>query len=1354
MAALLRCARFLPASRLTHALNAIERKTSTDVFSAHSKLVQTFPAVGNSFIWRGIVTAPRPYRNEQGEVRGQDELKSYIYTVNNIYRKYGRISLRDGEDLLRLSRKAELQSDNVVMLIRLFGDPLNDCHPTKRTEILHQFWEELKGRGFEFNVIHYNALLQAYLENNHPFQPVDVLAEMESKNIPPNRVTFLRLIGGYCAQGDIKGACQILEHMKSQNMPLSEVAFASLITGHFKAGDEKGALGIFDIMQESGIVPSSQTYGALLCGYASKGNMEAIKKTVNEMDAVYVNMHANDLLAVVFQLAQSGHKQYVEEVLNIIKEHGKMYRANCVCCATQLICHKYYDVAYKVFEAMPRTGSSDDYIRNYGRFMFRAFIESKVPVDKLSSLVKDMRTKGLVSDDLSLVPFYAYLKNETDYALEVLQKMKSEGMAIRPHYFWPAFIQYKKEKNKDGILKTLKMMQPLEFSDVDLKMSFGEYAYPALIAIGESVDQIEKSLKDIGFSTNLLFFPRVFVRVREAGLMRALQEATEQNSQLLSDAEKITLAMEASTLSHEWKETFECLAQISQKSIHPVQIERIEKILTTVLNKFIREKKWNYLEEALGFMIEKKLHIKDDMDLRRRGAPESCIMKMKEMEGEQDLSVTDLKKLVDESDVFDIAFLKDLLIRLCQEGNVQEAEKYKDKLLSSGYEVDLALHRAFMLMYANLEGAYEKTLECWNQINEQYPGISHWTHYHVAIAVQETERGLLEEAIKRLESNKPLQIDSKSHNQYCNLYRRLFEAAWKKGGNDAVIRLTSVFKEGSLSSLIQGNAMAAVVKSGDAVKINEMIAYLSEQQETKMIMVFDEAFKFFMQKDDAQGLQKVVDKLFQDADQDQWILVNLMRNFLECGKVPQARRALQSISTEKLGAALIRMCEELNKNNKETSIEKVANFVGKSRITVADREEILFQLMRGYLLKNEHEKALAVLSRLEEEEIPPRQRTLRYLAKVLQARGLPIPFDVPAVQESTKDQEQSQHEQRPSQQEKQVQSQHEQRPSRQEKQVQSQQVSTPDAERQLPPSGKEFKHFRRTLSHEAFELLEKKKFSEVMKIKERLDAAEGALHSGRDFLLKLARDLQASKLYVARAYLFRELGEAGDISTLQYLSYSSGNFRLAHDAAKNMIEAYLKQNKVEDLLKFLESDLSFTSKNLTAKGIEKIATKHEDYLPRVEMICERSAQLSKDPAFCLKSLWQYLFIHDPPRADALLKKYPEMQLSLHTSYVVSKIREDNNVQLLQALQNIVQKNDSNYFMVKECELSLHCQRGKIEEAEQVHQYLQKSNWRLKNEVQQQYEETVLGKRNQNKPWQVGEESSDSSSDSDSVQQRA
>lgn len=82
------------------------------------------------------------------------------------------------------------------------------------------------------DISHYNALLKVYLENEHPFVPTDVLAELEEKGFEPNRVTLQRLITRYCQMGDIEGATKILEHMREKEMPVNEHVFNSLILGH------------------------------------------------------------------------------------------------------------------------------------------------------------------------------------------------------------------------------------------------------------------------------------------------------------------------------------------------------------------------------------------------------------------------------------------------------------------------------------------------------------------------------------------------------------------------------------------------------------------------------------------------------------------------------------------------------------------------------------------------------------------------------------------------------------------------------------------------------------------------------------------------------------------------------------------------------------------------------------------------------------------------------------------------------------------------------------------------------------------------------------------------------------------
>ena len=43
--------------------------------------------------------------------------------------------------------------------------------------------------GLSLKTVHYNALMKSHLENEFPFKPEEILAEMESKNLTPNKVS-------------------------------------------------------------------------------------------------------------------------------------------------------------------------------------------------------------------------------------------------------------------------------------------------------------------------------------------------------------------------------------------------------------------------------------------------------------------------------------------------------------------------------------------------------------------------------------------------------------------------------------------------------------------------------------------------------------------------------------------------------------------------------------------------------------------------------------------------------------------------------------------------------------------------------------------------------------------------------------------------------------------------------------------------------------------------------------------------------------------------------------------------------------------------------------------------------------
>lgn len=160
-------------------------------------------------------------------------LEKQLKRLDKDVRRIGRISRRDIEDVLeeiRVTRSAT--SSQSLLVIRCCGNLVPEEMPEVRTALVQEIWKTLNALNVPMDISHYNALLRVYLENEHHFSPTDFLAEIESKSIEPNRVTYQRLIARYCQQGDIDGATRILEFMRGKNLPVNEAVFNSLILGH------------------------------------------------------------------------------------------------------------------------------------------------------------------------------------------------------------------------------------------------------------------------------------------------------------------------------------------------------------------------------------------------------------------------------------------------------------------------------------------------------------------------------------------------------------------------------------------------------------------------------------------------------------------------------------------------------------------------------------------------------------------------------------------------------------------------------------------------------------------------------------------------------------------------------------------------------------------------------------------------------------------------------------------------------------------------------------------------------------------------------------------------------------------
>ena len=71
---------------------------------------------------------------------------------------------------------------------------LDQEQPSSRSSLVSTIWALLEKKGITVTVVHYNALLRVHLENSHQFQPEEVLQDMKTAGVSPDKETYQCLI--------------------------------------------------------------------------------------------------------------------------------------------------------------------------------------------------------------------------------------------------------------------------------------------------------------------------------------------------------------------------------------------------------------------------------------------------------------------------------------------------------------------------------------------------------------------------------------------------------------------------------------------------------------------------------------------------------------------------------------------------------------------------------------------------------------------------------------------------------------------------------------------------------------------------------------------------------------------------------------------------------------------------------------------------------------------------------------------------------------------------------------------------------------------------------------------------------
>ncbi|XP_064602820.1 leucine-rich PPR motif-containing protein, mitochondrial-like isoform X2 [Liolophura sinensis] len=1058
--------------------------------------------------------------------------------------------------------------------------------------------------------------------------------------------------------------------MKTNEIAINEQVFNFLITGHFRANDLESANGMLDIMQQAGMEPSVETYRAFLNGYAEKGDMEGVKETMKKVADNGLTLTPNILFDVLLTLAKGGYTKEASEILPSIQKFPG-YSTEAMSCAIHLATLAQDDLAYQVFEAIGKPVVYDKGDAKLGRFLIRAMVRAERPPEKLSTMLQKMNEAEFNSDTIAITAQMAYLNKQTDFALKILDYMKKEGHTIRTHFFWPAICQYRDKGEKDKLKAVVKYMGDACEGKEDKYQTLEDYIIPAFIQLGVPENKLLAELKDTGSLTQnseMVNFGLTMNLLKTKGVDEALSFAEKNPCYILYGALKPVL-VPLYKRTRDLEAVFKVLKFANEEGASPNLAQETngwfvmdflqntsvkdggEALFLGMKNKGLKIPKTDVEEvKSLCKRLNIELSPEASEALNSLGSDLATQSTRTRQQGSlMQLGDKSKKHLEDLLQKYpgNKAVQKYLLGKYCQDGDTEKAAELKASLDATGFVYSDYQLRQLSFMESvhseNLQAA-ESYL---TQLKTQFPEYSNYIRALINVSALKIKDLRAEEALTDLQEYCEKNTSSIAEQKFSESYMlqddciRILNALSESKQTDLARSFLKLFFDGGLvrsgTASILRTYLDIFIKNDDMDGAIEALDFITTTY-TKTVPS-NELMKMLIQKEDPERLQKVVD-LLTPLRGEMNVLHQLMISFVECGHIKKARKIVETPGLRAVMNVLVLACGQFVHERRLKELEDLVS-VTKNLFAV-DRDEMLFQKLRYHALEKDWSKALNVLIDYEEEGIQPRARTLRYLAKALEGDGQPVPFDIPQHMSAEKAQEEF------------------------------------DEAERFPFS---------TVEQKALALIKNGGCTAVIDIKKDLDQSDDKKQA-KKFIPTLISALVDKKHFRDIGKLILELSKAGEIETLEELKTHSYPEEVIRGIQRRLLHTYVDSNRGEEILSYLESNPSEVDMYFSWVGIQNLTENYPQLMERVEKLAELTAE---QKSFKLTNLlWsQYFCQDDTSKAEAILKKHPEMLETLRVANVCSHAMRTKDEEKLLQVADIVKGNEGALKIVYRNLLMLH-----------------------------------------------------------------
>lgn len=932
-------------------------------------------------------------RNDTNSMKDMESVDHALSRIDSLIRGNGRTQLKNIEQIFSAVNKEITTSTHALYLLRsckyCYDEP-----PSKRIELVKQIWNRYQELGVEFDVRHYNALLDAHIVNGINFDPAELLASMEDLNIEPNKDTYMLVMKKYCQDGNISGASEIVEYMKEKQIPADENVFNYLIEGHIKNNDIAGALEMLDVMRSSNLEPTADTHSVLACGYAAIGNTDEMMSHLKQCKNVDSAEH---YLKVIDVLAGLENHELIDEVLTLILDKER-YQQEFVNSAVELIHKNKIEAAYKLSTA----SHSSYYVEGVNIFIKQLIKVEKEPSEVIKyceRVLKENRSKNIFMIAARVSIDY----QKFDYVLPLLQKMQSRGHDMRPLSFSPLFVSAKKAGSPEGAYAILKVMCELGVP-CDFK-TYIEQVFPSMGVCHpkEILNKVKKSGQAFEAAADALF--AYYCSLGELDYADQLTEifpvmaSNACNKELISLDNNISLEKRPTylkVLRYMFMEQDFNQSDIQGKLLSEL-ILRKTRLLEMLLNKY----------EDLSFS-DSVLSVCRHEITQRNPQKLVYLQRLRLLSSERQnlfqhktISVEDEDKYIShlqEKNMSCRSFLVKRIFHHIKEKNVARVQA----LLSLFDELE---YDYTPLMLSNLVGLWsaagdtEKAKEALEKLVAIFPNFKldlGKSLDYVTLLIKYEKFDESYEALKnflKLPYTYPYNdIVTRSIRNFTIALSSTQDVEFVKKMQSLIVPLTKEF--GTKNALLDSTVLFYLLKNDLKSALDEFRSIIKNHRVPVCLNSF---LKRCIAGNEMEILQNVID-LTTSCSGKSYALLELAVAFIENHNTQHAVKVIESLGTEIDFKVLDRVCEKLSSLNKLQELENLI-FITKS-LDHVNREQLYCHAFRACANRKDFERIAKLFETMKKEVIEPDSKTMKYLKDLFEKSNQAVPLSLIAKDQS------------------------------------------------------------------------------------------------------------------------------------------------------------------------------------------------------------------------------------------------------------------------------------------------------------------------------------------------------------------